>query len=265
MPDRILTLVVVLLPTLFAVALEVVSKELRGSRFWRIAVLAFGVATSLLTWLQISRADEAHERDQKELKDKLDQSLLTQQYTKGQLDSLALMVGKIGQPSPENSALATAIKQMAQAHAQNVTDLKALSSELCERAHAEARAIRNFQDQYDVASRAEQESYMDRYSRTPQGTGRDAVWSEMTQHQFSEYQVHDAQFRNKFLSDAKYMRDLLLERLPPKTADALRAQNGEAEAYLQIGTRAGAGNERIIATYLDELADGLCSSQPKLK
>jgi hypothetical protein len=258
MSDRILAVSVVLLPTLFAVGMEVINKEVRESTFWRIAVLVFGIAVSLLTWLQMSRADGMHDREQKELQNKLDQSLLTQQYTKGQLDSLALMVGKIGQSTPENSGLTAAIRQMAQSRAQDVSDLKASNSELCKRAHAEAQAIRDFQDRYDTSSRAEQETYMDRY-RQSRSDGKDAVWSEMTQHQVAEYQANEAQFRNKFLSDAKYLRDLLFERLPPNTADSLRGQNGEAEADLQLGVRAGALGEHVIATYLDELANGLCA------
>lgn len=262
MSDRILEVVVVLLPTLFAVGIEVVSKDLRERRLWRVAVLVFGIVTSLLTWLQMSRADQTHGREQKELRDRLDQSLLTQQYTKGQLDSLALMVGKMGQPNSNNSELAAAIRQMAQAKAQDVADLKASNSEACKRAHAQAQAIRDFRDQYDSSSRSDQESYMARYAQAPQAS-RDAIWSEMAKREFAAYQNHEAQFRNKFLSDAKYLRDLLFERLPPKTADSLRAQNGEAEADLQIGMRAGASDERGVATYLDELADALCVAKGK--
>lgn len=47
MSDRILEVVVVLLPTLFAVGIEVVSKDLRERRLWRVAVLVFGIVTSL--------------------------------------------------------------------------------------------------------------------------------------------------------------------------------------------------------------------------
>lgn len=56
MLDQILAVAVVLLPTLFAVGIEVVSKEIKDHLYWRIAVLAFGVGLSALTWFQMSRA-----------------------------------------------------------------------------------------------------------------------------------------------------------------------------------------------------------------
>src|SRR5580700_154137 len=147
--DQILTVLVVLLPTLFAVVLEAVNKEIKEHPYWKIGVLAFGIGLSALTWLQISRADKTHGREveasakaQVELKAELDQSLLTQQYTKGQLDSLSLMVGRLGQSTPQGEALAAAIKQMAQATAQNVADLKATNTDLCKRSHAKAEEIR---------------------------------------------------------------------------------------------------------------------------
>jgi hypothetical protein len=51
---------------------------------------------------------------EKELRGKLDQSLLSQEYMRGQLDSIGFMVGRLGQnnSSPGMRALAEAIKKM---------------------------------------------------------------------------------------------------------------------------------------------------------
>ncbi len=47
MGDQILAVAVVLLPTLFAVGVEVVSKEIKDHPYWRIVVLTFGVGQGL--------------------------------------------------------------------------------------------------------------------------------------------------------------------------------------------------------------------------
>ena len=64
MVDQILAVAVVLLPTLFAVGIEVVSKEIKEDPYWRVAVLAFGIGLSVLTWLQMSRAAKNAAADQ---------------------------------------------------------------------------------------------------------------------------------------------------------------------------------------------------------
>lgn len=66
MLDQVLAAAVVLLPTLFAVGIEVVSKEIKEHPVWRIAVLAFGVGISVLTWFQISRAAAVANREREQ-------------------------------------------------------------------------------------------------------------------------------------------------------------------------------------------------------
>ena len=58
---------------------------------------------------------------QEGLKGKLDQSLLAQQYTKGQLDSIGLMISKsitVDRPDPQLGQLAAAIRDMAKAESE---------------------------------------------------------------------------------------------------------------------------------------------------
>jgi len=61
--DQVLAVAVVLLPTLFAVGIEVVSKEIKQHPYWRVAVLAFGIGLSALTWFQMSRANKIASTD----------------------------------------------------------------------------------------------------------------------------------------------------------------------------------------------------------
>jgi (p)ppGpp synthase/HD superfamily hydrolase len=60
------------------------------------------------------RIQEKADRQEKELRSKLDQSLLSQEYTRGQLDSIGLMVGKLGEAKNnlDMKNLATAITTM---------------------------------------------------------------------------------------------------------------------------------------------------------
>jgi hypothetical protein len=56
--DRLLAWLVILLPTLFALSIELVSKEIKEHPYWRFGVAIFGIGLSGLTWFQISRADK---------------------------------------------------------------------------------------------------------------------------------------------------------------------------------------------------------------
>ncbi len=63
MLDQLLACIVVILPTLFALGIEAVSKEIKEHPYWRIGVIAFGVGLSALTWFQMSQANEAARAD----------------------------------------------------------------------------------------------------------------------------------------------------------------------------------------------------------
>lgn len=263
--DQILTWAVIIAPTLFAIGLEVVDEEIRKrSRTWRYGVIAFGVAISALTWFQMARADKTHSREQQDLKNELDQSLLNQQYTKGQLDSLSLMVGRLGEPTtnPQNAELTAVLKQMMQATAQNVSDLKAANGDLCKRAHAKAEEIRVFQEQYDASERSWEEQRWQRQVQAKSDQQRNDLFSEEINHHLNAWQTHDADFHNKYMADAKYLRDLLMDRIPPQAAGVLRNANNQADMNLTGSSLAGAFNEYGIADYLDALANTVCQ-QPE--
>jgi hypothetical protein len=63
MVDHLLGWLVIILPTLFALGIEVVSKEIKEHPGWRIGVIIFGVGLSALTWFQMSRTNKANNVD----------------------------------------------------------------------------------------------------------------------------------------------------------------------------------------------------------
>jgi hypothetical protein len=104
---------------------------------WRLRTwIVFGVLGLMYigVGIHLAKQNEIEQNNRNlaihDLHGQLEQSLLAQQYTKGQLDSLSLMVGRLGQSNPQGDALAAAIKQMAQATAQNAADLKASNTDL---------------------------------------------------------------------------------------------------------------------------------------
>src|SRR5882672_6302133 len=64
--DQILTVTVVLLPTIFAVVIELVTEDIKKHKFWRIGIVAFGVLISVLTFYQIHRADRVAVKDRED-------------------------------------------------------------------------------------------------------------------------------------------------------------------------------------------------------
>jgi hypothetical protein len=211
------------------------------------------------------RKSETSENTQRQLKSELDQSLLNQQYTKGQLDSLSLTVGRLGQPTAQGDALAAAIKQMAQATAQNANDLRASNEDLCKRAHAKAEEIRVFQEKYDDAELESQLQDFQAAARATTDDQRRGILSAQDQKRTNARLAHESEFRSKYMPQAKYLRDLLMERVPPSASDMLMRNNGQAEANFSISTLVGAFSESVIATYLDEIANVVCPQTAEQK
>jgi hypothetical protein len=66
MVDQVLAITVVLLPTAFAVVLELVNDEIKKSVYWRVGVMAFGLSLSALTAYQMVRATRTANRDREQ-------------------------------------------------------------------------------------------------------------------------------------------------------------------------------------------------------
>ena len=63
MGNLALNCAVVLLPTLFAVVIEMVSKEIKEHPYWRVGVALFGISLSLLTGFVLYRNDRIARND----------------------------------------------------------------------------------------------------------------------------------------------------------------------------------------------------------
>src|SRR5712692_4616018 len=61
--DQVLGWLVVILPTLFAFGIELVSKEIKQHPYWRVGVIVCGLGLSTLAWFQMSRANRAARAD----------------------------------------------------------------------------------------------------------------------------------------------------------------------------------------------------------
>jgi len=175
------------------------------------------------------------------------------------------MVGRLGQPSPQNAELSAAIKQMAQATAQNVSDLKASNADLCKRAHEEAEQIRVFQEQYESSERAKLDQRWQRQMQAKTDQERHQLFTEDAASQINGMEAHLTEFRNKYMSKAKYLRDLLMDRIPPNGAEVIRTTNTQADVNLTGSMLAGASNEYGIADYLDALANAVCPQPEQQK
>lgn len=117
-----------------------------------------------------------------------------------------------------------------------------------------------FQDQYETAESlaSENQFFQNTQIAAKPEEERHKIFEVEALQRIRSYQSHASDFRNKYIAQAKYLRDLLMDRLPPKTSDMLINNNGQAEATFSSGMLNGAFNEYIIANYLDELANAAC-------
>jgi hypothetical protein len=136
--------------------------------------------------------------------------------------------------------------------AQQMTD-----AELCNRTTTLAQQMRTFESESAAADRdKELKEFQEAVGKTQEE--RTAIWNRQSQERYQRMLTHDAQFENRFMSDAKYDQDRIFDRIPVKTRDEIVGHNGEAESVLRQSKFVGAGNGFMLASYLDELAKALC-------
>lgn len=247
---------------LTAALAEKVQPNLRKWLWTLFLIFVIGQATLQIMRVRQERSNsELSEQAQQELKRELDQSLLNQQYTKGQLDSLSLTVGHLGQPSAQSEALADGIRQMAHASAQKAADLTASNRDLCARARELGNKIRHFEEEFQEMRKLEAEQYRQQMVNAKTEAERIELFRQQGQQEIQEEQAHEAAFRSNYISEAKYLHDLLLTRIPPQTAADLLRNNEKADIVLTISSPVGVFSEYVTATYLDELANAVCGTK----
>jgi len=112
--DSFLTWSVIVLPVLLSIF---VPFALSHGKIGRYALISGLILLAGLAWWQQVQTRKSYEAQraeqttqQRDLKQKLDQSLRAQEYMRGQLDSLAIMVGKVAEKSTDAN-----LKQLAAA------------------------------------------------------------------------------------------------------------------------------------------------------
>jgi hypothetical protein len=188
--------------------------------------------------------------DLKEARTKLDQSVLAQEFMKGQLSGLAIVLGKM----QDNGTLgakqvAGAIEKMAQSNAQTT----ALSNkQLCTQTTALTKRMLAFEYRWHSA----RDQMSDRQSaamREASGEGaRKQLWNQQTRELIQSSQQENYEFRSTMLGEAIYLKDELLKRLPGEAAPE------QKNLIAFEGSTAGVSAIGDAANYLDALANKLC-------
>jgi|SRR5579862_4867889 len=90
---------------------------------WGLA--GVGVVFAVVQQLAVYRSDRVNETKQEQLQARLDESARSQEFMKGQLNALALMLGKIGdKPGSLGKEFASALDQIARGKSSTQSDLK---------------------------------------------------------------------------------------------------------------------------------------------
>ena len=134
--------------------------------------------------------------------------------------------------------------------------------ELCKRARALAGRIRDFQWAFEQKMSSTTQTDFQAVHEAKTDSDQQALWAKQATARKWAYDTHDKNFRETYVSEAKYLRDRLIDKLPPETADALLKNNAQSDMNLTSNEMAGSGNENKIAIYLDELALAVCPTPP---
>ena len=176
------------------------------------------------------------------LQSDLYQSHLAQEFMKGQLSSISLIIGKISQSvaDPGIKQMASAIEKMSLSSSQTKA---ATDKQICGRTMVLVKRMQEFE--YD--RKKELFSHVFPVMEAAK-TGKDKNDIYMKFYVQDEYK-----FRTTLLGEANYLKDELLSRLPPqpKTDQPWRLMAFE-------GTLAGPSPVADAASYLDSLQRKLC-------
>ena len=233
----------------------------KWKKMWWAVFVTLVVA---LTWAQINaRRAEAKKAGEQETaiadtKGKLDKSLLSEEHMKGQLDVIGVMVHDIGKnkSDPAMSQLANALGVIARTNQQQLTDATLSKKELCRKAFDLAKRIRDIQAPYvterDAISMARFNQPTPKTQEESNQRFQEEIQKEMTLHT-----AHSIAFQ-PYMSEARYLRDRLLETLQKEVGDKIRTKNQMADATINANMLAGASPEYEVAAYLEDMARTLC-------
>jgi hypothetical protein len=216
-----------------------------------ISGISSGIGLQILAELEKKNQQHQHKIEIKEQKDlivninkELYQSHLSQEYMKGQLNAMGLLIGK------GSDKMASAFEKMAQSYTQTVTTS---NKQICLNTLDLVKRMQKFE--YDTRAVKNQLSNREQSAMMAAKTKqeKDVIWEQYTAQLTQFYDREEYDFRTTLLGEAIYLRDELLKRLPPqpqqKPERHLSAFEGRLVGYSAVGE---------TATYLENLARKLC-------
>lgn len=293
MTDSMLEWTVVILPTALGIlGLLFTLKVPREAthRNWRYALLAAGIAISILTYLQQARSRESHALELKEQRQSVEklQKIVEEAEAKRQVESAFL---RERLDSKQLAALSASIREYAQSErAKNAPD----NRQVRERALVMVRKMREFQLRYDFEQQGISARFLQGLDQAHVIGERElnaatsqlesdghltleqqnellqkkinvndkrlaaikAVGEKAIQEDDALAQRYAAEFRSSLLTEAAYLREEILKRLPAQPAPT---ETQAAEVLVFQGILTGSRAVNSAAGYLEKLAKKLPS------
>jgi hypothetical protein len=254
--DTLLNMAInVILPFLMALGGGILAAKALTSetekRMWIFGFILIFLLCVGLSFVQQVRDTTAKESARAQSQQRDLQSSGEIKYMQGELDSINRVLGTLSSNSNPNQVAAVLKSLMPE-------ETKLSRKQLCNRATALAQKIRLFQSEFESqemdASMRESQEFAGKTREELRARGQQIALERERRND-----NHTFEFRNQYMSDAKYIHDQIMNRLTVEQRDALANRNKNAESNLSLSMLSGAFNEYQIAGYLDELAKTLCS------
>ena len=261
--DRLLTTLAVLLPTLFAVTVELVNRKAKARTSWRLSVIAFGIGSSGITGLQIYRSDNEHTQEVRQRRDEaqglrteLHESKLAQQmsnsYLKAKLEDEARLFAQLAQIAPGIKTLA---ETSAEFQRKQYETRVASDKQIYQFTMNTVREIRDFAQKRQLMTDEEirEESNLAMapgLADSERQRRRDELWEKQRQISHAE----EREFHS-ILSDVLYATTELQKRMISEPAVDATIQKEVVRAF--NGSLAGVYPEMKLADYLQAWAKPL--------
>jgi hypothetical protein len=235
-------------------------------------VLLGAIGIGLITWQAVNvshaerdaeRQQQEAQRQQQELKGKIDAtqlkldkaqelltaSLLSQEHMKGQLDTLSMVAGKIGQNSSQDmKQLVAAISKVANAgHIGSLTN-----KQLCDRAKDWAKRARVFENESRQEDEAQHHRTIVAWANAKTDDEKKKISEQNALSTGQAFMQRELEFRNNYLAEAIYLRDEILKRLPAVP------QPTHSQSRMFEGVAGPYGGIYDGADYMEKLALSLC-------
>jgi hypothetical protein len=231
---------------------------------WIFAFVGVGFTGVVLIVLTAIRTGHAQDAMKEQLTAQIQSLQISQAREEGQVTTISGIMGGIAKTGiPGLKEFAESVLRAVQASKQVSAQSRITNAQLCERTTSLAKSIRSFEIDFGSTERTEQDKMM----RQLNGATREqmiAINENYARQEMQRSQTHRDEFETRYLSDAKYDHDQIIDRLSAAQRDELTSRNGEAETIVSVGHLVGAMSAYGVANYLDGLAKTLCSGKNQL-